>query len=48
MSNKNFIKSTFFKKPVIFCFVQKPSLDSALTKSIKTISNLNNSKITKE
>ena len=48
MSNKNFFKKTLFLKKVIFRFVQKSSQDSALTKSVKTISDLNNSKNTKE
>ena len=37
-----------FLRPVIFRFVQKRSQECAVTKSVKTISNLNNSKIPKE
>ena len=43
-SNNNFSKKTFCKIVVIFRLVQKPSEDCALTRSVKTISNLNNSK----
>ena len=48
MSINDSFKKTFSVKPVIFRFVQKPSQDCALTKSVKTISNLKNSKIPKE
>ena len=48
MSKKTFFKKTYFKKPDKFRFAQKPSEDCALTKCVKTISNLNNSKNTKE
>ena len=48
MSYNDSFKKIFFKKSVIFRFVQKISSDCALPKSAKTISNLNNSKISKE
>ena len=48
MSSNNFFKKSFFKTPVLFRFAQKHSLDCALTKSVRTTSNLNNSKTTKE
>ena len=35
-----------FKKTFIFRFVQKPSSDCAITKSLKTLSNQNNPKRT--
>ena len=41
-------KRHLLKKSVIFRFVQKPSWDCALTKSVKTISNLNHTKPPKE
>ena len=44
MSSNNFFK----RFPIQFWFVQKHSLDRALTKSVRTISNLNNSKTTKK
>ena len=37
-----------FLEPAIFRFVQKHSLDYTFTKIVKTISNLNHSKTTKE
>ena len=37
-----------FLKPVIFRFIAKPSLGCTLTKRLKTISNRNQSKTTKE
>ena len=43
MPNKNFLK-----KPLIFQFIQEPSKDCQLTKSVKTISYVNNSKNSKE
>ena len=43
MSNRN-----FFKKPLIFQFIQETSKDCELTKSVKTISYVNNSKNSKE
>ena len=44
MSNNDSFKKTFFKKSIIFRFVQKLSKDCKLTKNVTTISNLNNSK----
>ena len=44
----NFFKKTFSKNSVLFRFVQKPSLDCALAKSVNAISNLSNSKTTEK
>ena len=48
MSNDNFFNKTFIKNPAIFIFLRKPSLDCTLTKNVKPISNLNNSKTTRK
>ena len=44
MSSNN----SFKRFPVQFWIVQKHSIDCALTKNVRTISNLNNSKTTKK
>ena len=46
MLNYNIFKKTYFKDPVIFRLDQIPSLGRTLTKGVKTISNLSNSKAT--
>ena len=43
-----FQKDIVLKKSVTFRFVQKPSYNCALTKRVRTISNLNQSKTPKE